>query len=104
MKIIKFNGEDCIVKKSKYINNDNLALVLMEIGEYADPSPIAYITVNTDDKLDSDLSYVKDYSENEGMLEACQKAGLVKEILGVKQLGWVTAPLVRFNMADIEEL
>jgi hypothetical protein len=34
------------------------------------------------DKLPKDQAYIKDYSENEGMLEALADAGIVKEVIG----------------------
>ena len=36
------------------------------------------------------------------MLEALKNAGLVKEVLGEKEVGRVTAPLVKFNLEDVK--
>lgn len=101
MKEVKFAGFDCIVKRTKYMNNNNLALVLLdkESGEM-----VARVTVNTEQKLPDDVALVKDYSENEGMLEAITEAGLVEEVIGYAPLGFVVAPIVKFNLTDIEDM
>lgn len=101
MKEMKFKSYDCVVKKTKYMNNDNLALVLLdkENGEM-----IAHITVNGYDKFPHNIAIVKDYSENEGMLAAITEAGLVEKVLGRLPLGYTTAPVVKFNLDGVEEL
>lgn len=101
MKEMKFKSYDCVVKKTKYMNNGNLALMLLnkENGEM-----VALITVNGNDKFPPDTALVKDYSENEGMLEAITEAGLVEEVIGYAPLGFVIAPIVKFNLTDIEDM
>ena len=92
-----------VVVRSRYMDNENLALMLKN-KEDMGGSPIAVITINTNEKLPADQAYVKDYSENSGMLEALKASGLVEEILGEKVLGWVTVPLVKFNLDGVEEI
>lgn len=101
MKEVKFAGYDCIIKKTKYMNNNNLALVLLdkETGEM-----VARVTVNTEQKFPDDVALVKDYSENKGMLESIKNAGIVEEVIGYAPLGFVIAPIVKFNLTDIEDL
>lgn len=102
MKELKYKEWDCVVKKSRYQNNNNLALILIDKN---DGSCVANITINTDEiLLEPDLAYVKNYSEGEGMLEALQEAGLIEEIIKTKKVGWVKVPLVRFNLADVEDI
>lgn len=101
MKEVKFAGFDCIVKKTKYMNNNNLALVLLD---KEDEEIVAHVTVNTEQKFPNDVALVKDYSENEGMLEAITEAGLVEEVIGYAPLGFVIAPIVKFNLTDIEDM
>lgn len=98
---VKFRDWDCIVKKSKYVNNDNLALMLFD-EETGDP--VATATVNTGDKLSENVAYVKSYSENVGMLEALKNAGLVEEILRTKSLGHAQVELVKFNLEKVDEM
>lgn len=101
MKEVKFAGFDCIVKKTKYMNNNNLALVLLD---KEDGEMVTQVTVNTEQKFPDDVALVKDYSENEGMLEAITEAGLVEEVIGYAPLGFVIAPIVKFNLTDIEDM
>lgn len=101
MRKMDYEQYKAVVMRSKYMNNDNLALMLID---EEDGSPIATITVNTEDKLPEGFGYVKNYSENAGIMEALQEEGLVKEVLGYKQLGWVTVPLVEFDLEGVDEL
>lgn len=98
---VKFRDWGCIVKRSKYVDNNNLALVLFD--EVTD-EPVATATVNTGDKLTGAVAYVKDYSENTGMLKALEDAGLVKDILGTRPLGYTEVTLVEFDLSGVEEL
>lgn len=103
MTTVKFRDYKGVVVKSRYMNNENLALILKDKMDM-NGAPIATITVNTDEILPQDQAYVKDYSENEGMIKALEEAGLIKEILGMKQLGWTSAPLVKFNLEGVDEI
>lgn len=100
MKKMNFKGYECVVAKTNYMNNNNLALVLFDANVRFGP-PVAYITVNTSEILPANQGFVKNYSENDGMMEAIIEAGLVSEVLGTKQFGYVTAPLVEFNLENV---
>lgn len=95
---VHFKNWDCVVKQGKYIDNNNTALVLFEeiTGEI-----IAKATVNTGETLPEDFAFIKDYSENEGVLEALKNAGIIKEIVGKTQLGYVEAPLVKLDLTNV---
>jgi len=101
MRKMSYKQYKAVVVRSKYVNNDNLALMLID---EEDGSPITKITVNTEDKLPEGFGYVKNYSENEGIMEVLQEEGLIKEVLGYKQMGWVTVPLVEFDLEGVDEL
>lgn len=101
MKEVQFSGYNCVVKKSRYMDNENLALVLLDAETH---ELVAHVTVNTASKFPSDIAAVKDYSENKGMLKAITEAGLVKETMGAVQLGYVSAPIVKFNLDGVEEM
>lgn len=101
MRKMSYKQYKAVVVRSKYMNNDNLALMLID---EKDGSPITKITVNTEDKLPEGFGYVKNYSENEGIMEVLQEEGLVKEVFGYKRMGWVTVPLVEFNLEGVDEL
>lgn len=101
MRKMNYKQYKAVVIQSKYVNNDNLALMLID---EKDGSLITKITVNTEEKLPEGFGYVKNYSENEGIMEVLQEEGLVKEVLGYKRMGWVTVPLVEFDLEGVDEL
>lgn len=88
------------LKKTTYLENDNLALVLVD-GE---DEIYTYVSVNTDEVLPEDEAFVKDYSENRGVLEALDKAGAIVEPKGYKPSGHVLLPCFKFKVDEIEEL
>lgn len=101
MRKMSYKQYKAVVVRSKYMNNDNLALMLID---EKDGSLITKITVNTEEKLPEGFGYVKNYSENEGIMEVLQEEGLIKEVFGYKQMGWVTVPLVEFDLEGVDEL
>ena len=50
----------------------------------------------------NNYTFIKDYSENEGMLDALVKAGIVSEPIEYYHTGYVTCPLVEV-LIDLEE-
>ena len=73
---IKFNQWDCLLLRSSVYGNGRTALVLID---YHDKEPVAVATVNLPHvPLAKDEVIIKDYSENEGMLQALVDAGIVK--------------------------
>lgn len=93
---VKFKNWNCIVEKKSYYNG-RIALVLTEEST---AEPIATATINIDDYIMSEgkekqYTFIKDYSENEGMLEALIHAGIV-EFTGILwPIGFVSAALVK---------
>lgn len=72
---VRFKQWDCIVRKRQY-DNGRPALQLIDAE---DGSPIATATVNLPDlPAEPNQVFVKDWSENEGMLNALVAAGVVK--------------------------
>ena len=99
---VLFKSWLCRVVPDKYRNNISLALTLKEIdtGE-----PIATATINmVDDGAQGLINqyydyehipvYIKDYSENQGMLVALQEAGVVSDVVDYYYSGYVRVPLV----------
>tara|TARA_R100001082_G_C4314764_1_gene138455 strand:+ start:165 stop:593 length:429 start_codon:yes stop_codon:yes gene_type:complete len=100
---VLFKSWLCRVVPDKYRNNKSLALTLKEIdtGE-----PIATATINmVDDDAQGLINqyfdyehipvYIKDYSENQGMLVALQEAGVVSDVVDYYYSGQhVRVPLV----------
>ena len=61
---------------TKYANTGNTAIVLKSL----DDEPMYTATVNiTGYPLDKDECFIKDYSENEGVLNTLIHAGIIKE-------------------------
>lgn len=73
-KKVEFLGEKCRVDTGVYANGRlAIRLTIEETGE-----PMATATVNVPDcTLDEDEVLIKDWSENEGMVDALVKAGIV---------------------------
>jgi len=95
--MVKFKQWNCKAKRGMYPNGNTAIQLFTEDGE-----PIAKGTVNLYDKLSKNKAYIKDYSENEGMLESLKEAGIVTEIIGYKQTGFVVVPLCKLNLALLE--
>lgn len=79
--------------QSHYTNNNRMALYLIDsdTGE-----PVATCTVNTDD--DPSLVLIKDYSENEGMLDFLIEEGIVKDTGERISSGYVMIPVVTLEI------
>lgn len=80
-----FNGR---IKKTRYANNKRTNLEL-----YSDlEGPIANITVNIDKPLDKDHAFIKDYSENQGIMRQMINQGVLSEPIGYVRSGYVKIP------------
>lgn len=76
----------------RYPMNNRLALELLE----KDGMPYAVATVNVPDvELEADEVIIKNYSENEGILEMLEKEGIVKQTGKSVRTGWVTVPICK---------
>lgn len=93
---MKFKEWDCIVRPAHY-GNGRKALELVENGPLEER--IAVATVNLDGTVCPDhCAYIKDYSENEGMVTALIMNGLIKpRAVMTVQSGHVTVGLYRFT-------
>lgn len=82
------------VKLEKY-TNDRIAI---QINSYEDKSPYAVATVNLPDVLLADNEVlIKDYSENEGMLDFLTKHNIVTPTQNGVQSGFVWLPVAIVN-------
>lgn len=95
--MVKFRDWECEVSVESYADNGNTALQLYT----EEDGPIATATVNIGVKLPKDLAYIKDYSENEGMLDALQEEGIVIGIFSYAPLGFVDVPLCKLDLKKL---
>ncbi len=75
-KIVHFAGHACVVQAERYASNGHTALSLYDArtGEY-----VATGSVNIPDvPLAPNQVFIKNYSENAGMLKALEEAGIVR--------------------------
>lgn len=73
---VEFAGYRCKVVKREYQNNGRLALELVDAD---DGLPVARATVNIPDvELNPGEVVIKNYAENEGLLEVLVAAGIVR--------------------------
>lgn len=94
-----YMSETVEVRKEQYTGNGALALE----ARTKDGEPCCMLSVNITDPgvamqsndLPPDHCYIKNWSENEGILEALEGAGLVKHTGVSAWVGYVSAPLVK---------
>lgn len=86
---VKFMGYDCIVEKQRYTNG-RPALQLIDAH---DGEPFLVATVNLPDIVAGrNEVFIKDYSENEGILAVLEEAGVVKATGRTVISGFVEMP------------
>ncbi|HMQ33718.1 MAG TPA: hypothetical protein PKD53_23500 [Chloroflexaceae bacterium] len=72
---VEFQGWPCQIVRASYGATERIALLLYDLN---DGSPVAVATVHVPDlPLAADEVVIKDYSENEGMLNTLVSAGIV---------------------------
>jgi hypothetical protein len=90
---IEFKGYHCLLMKQHYASNDRVALQLID---KEDGGPVAMATVNIPDaELADGEIIVKNYSENEGMLEALVTAGYAEDTRRSVASGFISAPVCK---------
>lgn len=105
-KIFKFTAfrttYDCLIERSKYAANNQISLHLIaadtehnKLIDVFPGEPIATCTVCLPEyKFEEKETAIKDYSENEGMLQFLVENGIVKDTHKVTYSGYVTIPIV----------
>lgn len=72
---VKFKNWECIIEWSLYLENDNIAIILLDEKT---KELVTFATTNTSEKTDWTKIQVKDWSENRGMWEALVDAGVIE--------------------------
>ena len=91
---------DVYLKKDKYINNQNLAIVIFEKDD--DYYPFAFLTVNTEIPLPKNLAFV-DVNNCEWAEEFIQENELGKPTENYTTSGFVDYPLYEFDLYKVSE-
>jgi len=90
---VTFLGYNCRIRFSQYTNNNRTAIML-EIADTGEP--MATATVNIPEyRLGPGEVIIKDYSENEGMLNALVEAKIVADTGKRMPTGFVECPVCR---------
>ena len=95
---VQFKEWKCSIDIYKYQNNDRMAIELIGYpGTEEEGEPIAYATVNIPEYfLEENEIIIKSYSENEGMLDALEEAGVIKKTGKAVNTGYVFADIAEY--------
>ncbi len=86
-----YKGEDCEIWKTHYHKGNRVAIFLSDKGE-----PVATCSVNIPEQpLAPDEVFIKDYSENEGMVDFLVAEGIVERTDRFVASGYVDIPVCR---------
>ncbi len=99
MQKVKFKEWDCVLEYGTY-NNQR---VTIQLNNAEDGMPIATATVNLPDlPLPPDHVFIKSWSENEGIREALQVAGIIGPTLRKIPTGFVLATVHKL-LKDVDD-
>lgn len=101
MKTIQFRGREFTLHFGMYLSRA-LSISLYD----SDGAPYMTATVNifeNDANLDLDMTAIKDYSENIGILKCLRNNGLIKEDISIILSGFVGIPVVRVDLDKLAE-
>jgi hypothetical protein len=112
---VLFKSWLCRVVPTRYTNTGSLALMLKEVdtGESIATATINMVDDYAQEQMKESLIewnieegipvYIKDYSENQGMLVALQEAGIVSDVIDYYDSGYVRVPLVYVMNKELVE-
>ena len=100
VKKVIYKGWNCNLNKSYYFARPVLAeesgRVALTLEDADDGEPISTCTVNLpDEPLGEGEVFIKDYSENEGMVEFLVKEGVVERTGREVQSGYISVPVCK---------
>lgn len=89
-KQVQFAGYKCSVDYGSY-SNGRVAIRLLSVP---DGAPVATATCNIPDvEIPDNTAFIKDYSENTGILKVLHEAGIIKPTEFKVRQGFVDVPL-----------
>ena len=89
---LEINGEtyrDCVIEKNDYLNGGTCLTAVNDEG------PVATLTVWLAEPPAPGCVWIKDWSENSGVLDSLEKLNLVERTGRTHPTGWVEAVEVR---------
>lgn len=88
---VKMLGYSCIVQFAKYADGDRTAIELVVVDTDGTPiEPMARATVNLPGcPLAKNEVFIKNYSENEGIIDILHAAGVISKSIRQTPSGWV---------------
>lgn len=90
MKKLNYKGYECVLRFSKYQHGNRTAIELYDAN---DGDRVAVATTNLpDEPLGEDEVFIKDYSENEGMVDFLVKEGIIERTSEAVKSGYVSIP------------
>lgn len=101
VKRVEFGGYSCLLEFGEYANGRTA----IQLVNFEDSDLVADATVNIPEyNLPKGQVIIKDYSENEGMLDALIKANIVSKPVDYAESGFIKAPVVKLlvNPKDYE--
>lgn len=97
---MRYLGFEVEVVLGEY-SNHRTALQLIDKEDY---SPVAVATVNLpEEDLGKNEVFIKNWSENTGMLEWLEEQGLVEKFRGFVTSGFIVVPKVKLNTIKLKE-
>lgn len=103
-KELEYYGERVKLFLGKYIHPKNNALFMETLD--GDPCCTCSINIETNETVDDNLVFIKDYSENEGMAKFLLGNGVINEIIGYQPSGYILAPIATLcldKFIEVEE-
>ena len=93
--------QNCRLYTSTYDANGGLYIgIVADCGDGVEP--VMDVTVNVGAMTPEGCIAVKNHSENAGALDEMKRIGLVKEVIGSIQSGFVKIPICRYDAEILE--
>lgn len=98
-------GYQCRIVAANYVNeHGGKGRPALQLVDWEDGSPVATMTVNIPElPLGENEYFIKDWSENEGMLDAILSCGLASDTGRRERTGFVYAPVVTITPANLKK-
>ena len=97
----KYLDDDVYIEIARYHDNSRAVLFRTELGE---PAGVATVCLSDSNEKPADGNvFIKDWSENEGMLRGLMALGIIGAPIRNIKVGFVTAYECKFLLSDDDE-